>query len=66
MLLLKSWAKHVFQSVSDVCDEKRESSASILGNMCAFKDKQAQGIVMDVINMKAQKRGIRNCQVKRL
>ena len=58
-LLLKNRAKRVFQSVSDVCEEKRESLASVLGNMCAFNDQQAQGIVMDVIDMVAQKRGIR-------
>ena len=58
-LLLKNRAKRVFQSVSDVCDEKRESLASVLANMCAFKDQQAQGIVMDVIDMVAQKRGIK-------
>lgn len=38
MSLLKNRAKRVFQSVSDVCDQKRESLASVLGNMCAFKD----------------------------
>ena len=57
-LLLKNRAKRV--SVSDVCDEKRESLASVLANMCAFKDQQAKGIVMDVIDMVAQKRGIKN------
>ena len=58
-LLLKNRAKRVFQSVNDVCDEKRESLASVLANMCAFKDQQAQGIVMDVIDMVARKRGIK-------
>ena len=50
----------MFQSVSDVCDEKRESLAPVSANMCAFKDQQAQGIVMDIIDMVAQKRGIKN------
>ena len=59
-LLLKNRTKRVFQSVSDVCDEKRESLASVLANMCAFKDQQAQGIVMDVIDMVVQKREIKN------
>lgn len=59
MSLLKNRAKRVFQSVSDVCDEKRESLASVLGNMCAFKDQQAQGIVMDAIDIVAQKKGVR-------
>ena len=59
-LLLKNRVKRVFQSVSDVCDQKRESLASVLENMCAFKHQQAQGIVMDVIDiLVAQKRGIR-------
>jgi len=52
-------AKRVFQSVSDVCDQKRESLASVLGNMCAFKDQQGPGIVMDVIDIIAQKKGVR-------
>ena len=58
-LLLKNRAKREFQSVSDVCEQKRESLASVLGNMCAFKDQQAQGIIMEVIDMVAEKRGIR-------
>ena len=58
-LLLKNRAKREFQSVSDVCEQKRESLASVLGNMCAFKDQLAQGIVMEVIDMVVEKRGIR-------
>ena len=59
-LLLKKRAKRVFQRVSDVCEQNRESLASILGNMCAFKDQQARGIVMDVVDMVAEKRGIKD------
>ena len=58
-LLLKNRAKRVFESVSDVCEQKRELLASVLGNMCAFKDQQAQGIVMEVIDMVAEERGTR-------
>jgi len=31
---------------------------TVLGNMCAFKEQQSQGIVMDVAYMVAEKRGI--------
>ena len=56
--LLKKRARRVFEHVNDVCAENRESLASVLRNMCAFKDQQAQGIVMDVVDMVAEKRGV--------
>lgn len=36
LMLLKSQANKVFQSVKDVCDSNREILASVLGNMCSF------------------------------
>ena len=33
--------------------------ASVLGNMCALKDEQAQGIVVDVLDMVAEKREVK-------
>lgn len=59
LMLLKSRANKVFQSVKEVCDSNRETLASVLGNMCSFNDQQAQGIIMDVVDMVAEKRGIR-------
>lgn len=56
--LLKKRARRVFERVSDVCAQNRESLASVLGNMCAFKDQEAQGIVMDVVDLVAEKRGV--------
>ena len=56
--LLKKRARRVFECVIDVCAQNRESLASVLGNMCAFKDQDAQGIVMDVVDMVAEKRGV--------
>ena len=58
-MLLKSRANKVFQSVKEVCDSNRETLASVLGNMCSFNDQQAQGIIMDVVDIVAEKRGIR-------
>ena len=49
--LLKNRANWVFQSVRQVCEQNRETLTSVLGNMCALKDKQAQAIVMEVIDM---------------
>ena len=46
----KKRVRRVFERVSDVCAQNRESLASVLGNMCAFKDQEAQGIVMDVVD----------------
>ena len=56
--LLKKRARRVFERVSDVCAQNRESLASVLGNMCAFKDQEAQGIVIDVVDLVAEKRGV--------
>lgn len=41
-----------------VCEQNRETLTSVLGNMCALKDKQE--IVMEVIDMMAKKRGIKS------
>lgn len=43
-----------------MCEQNRETLTSVLGNMCALKDKQAQEIVMEVIDMMAKKRGIKS------
>lgn len=41
-----------------MCEQNRETLTSVLGNMCALKDKQE--IVMEVIDMMAKKRGIKS------
>lgn len=49
----------MFRSIKEVCDQHRETLASVLGNMCALKDEQAQGIVVDVLDMVAEKREVK-------
>ena len=57
--LLKIGANRVFQSVKEVCDQHRETLTSVLGNVCALKDEQDQGILVDVLDMVAEKRGFK-------
>ena len=58
-MLLKSRANSLFKTVSDVCEQNRETLVSVLGHMCALKDQQAQEIVKDVVDMVVEKRGLK-------
>ena len=57
--LLKSRANRLFKTVSDICEQNRETLVSVLGHMCALKDQQAQEIVKDVVDMVVEKRGLK-------
>jgi len=58
-LLIKKRGQQLISQVNVLCEEKRESLSTVLSYLCAFGDNNATGLINDVIEDVASRKGVK-------
>ena len=58
-LLITKRGQQLISRVNEVCEERRESLSTVLSFLCAFGDQDATGVINDVIEDVASRKGVK-------
>ena len=58
-LLITKRGQQLISRVNKVCEERRESLSTVLSFLCAFGDQDATGVINDVIEDVASRKGVK-------
>ena len=59
LLIKKKGGKQLISQVKALCEEKRESLSTVLSYLCAFGDTDATGLINDVMENVASRKGVK-------